>query len=127
MKFSELDQFTQGYIDALFFTDSGDIEDEIQDEGFYDFADETLSHILLDCAKFQADNAELLALAYDRVGYEESSAGHDFWLTRNGHGAGFWDRSPLDADNLGDKLTKAADLFNEISPYLGDDSKIYLT
>lgn len=22
---------------------------------------------------------------------EESDIGHDFWLTRNGHGAGFWD------------------------------------
>lgn len=31
-------------------------------------------------------------------------AGHDFWLTRNGHGAGFWDRG---MGALGDRLTAA--------------------
>jgi hypothetical protein len=31
-------------------------------------------------------------------------AGHDFWLTRNGHGAGFWDRG---MGMLGDELTAA--------------------
>lgn len=33
----------------------------------------------------------------------EARAGHDLWLTRNGHGAGFWDR---DLGELGDRLTK---------------------
>lgn len=36
----------------------------------------------------------------------ECRAAHDFWLTRNGHGAGFWDRGY--PDDLGDRLTKAA-------------------
>jgi hypothetical protein len=36
--------------------------------------------------------------------------GHDFWLTRNRHGAGFWDRG-LGA--LGDRLTAAAHPFGE--------------
>lgn len=31
-------------------------------------------------------------------------AGHDFWLTRNGHGAGFWDRG---MGQLGEDLTAA--------------------
>ena len=35
----------------------------------------------------------------------EARAGHDFWLTRSGHGAGFWDRG-LGA--LGDRLSDAA-------------------
>lgn len=26
-------------------------------------------------------------------------AGHDFWLSRNGHGAGFWDRDPPEYGN----------------------------
>lgn len=51
--------------------------------------------------------------------------GHDFWLTRNGHGAGFWDRSEID-DEVGKKLTDLANSFGEASPYVGDDGKIYI-
>lgn len=36
--------------------------------------------------------------------------GHDFYLTRNHHGAGFWDRG---LGELGDKLTQAAHSFGE--------------
>lgn len=37
-----------------------------------------------------------------------SHFGHDFALTRNGHGAGFWDRG---LGELGDRLSKAADVY----------------
>lgn len=37
-----------------------------------------------------------------------AAMGHDLWLTRNGHGTGFWDREELKVDNLGEKLTKIA-------------------
>lgn len=37
--------------------------------------------------------------------------GHDFILTRNHHGAGFWDRGLGD---LGDRLTKASDPYGTI-------------
>ena len=49
--------------------------------------------------------------------------GHDFWLTRNGHGTGFWDRGHGD---LGDKLTQWAKTFSGCDPYEGDDGKVYL-
>jgi hypothetical protein len=47
---------------------------------------------------------------------------HDFWLTRNRHGCGFWDGSYKD---LGDRLTNAAQAFGECDLYVGDDGKIY--
>lgn len=49
-----------------------------------------MAAILADCERFQRENAEhiqLENLVYDS--YEDSQAGHDFWLTRNDHGAGF--------------------------------------
>lgn len=46
---------------------------------------------------------------------------HNFWLTRNGHGAGFWDG---DYEN-GDALTEACADYGEIYLYIGDDNKIY--
>jgi hypothetical protein len=50
-------------------------------------------------------------------------AGHDFWLTRNGHGVGFWDRG-LGA--LGDRLTAAAKVYGSQDIYVGDDRKLYI-
>lgn len=42
------------------------------------------------------------AAMFRRRGYDWSSAGHDFYLTREGHGAGFWDRG---LGIVGDALT----------------------
>ena len=52
----------------------------------------------------------------------EERLGHDFWLTRNGHGAGFWDRG---LGELGQKLTEATKTFGTSDLYIGDDGKIY--
>lgn len=38
-------------------------------------------------------------------GLSDEQIGHDFWLTRNGHGTGFWDRGH---GRIGEALTKAA-------------------
>lgn len=44
------------------------------------------------CADFEEANGDNLARYYEESGRDESSAGHDFWLSRCGHGAGFFDR-----------------------------------
>lgn len=49
------------------------------------------------CEEFQNGNAAALAIYYEESGRGESSAGHDFWLSRNGHGAGFFDRGEHEA------------------------------
>lgn len=49
--------------------------------------------------------------------------GHDFWLTRNGHGAGFWDRG---YGAIGKRLTDAAHAYGEASVYAGDDGKLHI-
>jgi hypothetical protein len=48
---------------------------------------------------------------------------HDFWLTRNGHGAGFWDGDY--EEELGEKLTAICKKMGSIDLYVGDDNKIY--
>ncbi|ERP95728.1 hypothetical protein Q669_29610 [Labrenzia sp. C1B10] len=135
--FQSLDSFTQGYIQALFFTetepgtdaDSHDPESQSSlpgDCGFDDFAAETLDAIKRDCAEFQKRHAPLLAKAYEtRDTYTEEQAGMDFWLNRNGHGAGFWDRG---LGEIGDALSNACDwrgAFGNRDVYLGDDGKVY--
>lgn len=94
--FSCLDAFTQGYVEAMFWTECNeDNHDNLAEATFSDLAPEALTRIMQDCEAFQRTNAALLEQAYER-GYDEAQAGHDYWLTRNGHGAGFWDRKELE-------------------------------
>ncbi len=54
---------------------------------------------------------------------EAAMAGHDFWLTRCGHGAGFWDGDwPEPAASV---LTEASKEFGNVDLYVGDDGQIY--
>lgn len=46
---------------------------------------------------------------------------HNVWLTRNGHGAGFWDGDYAN----GEALTEACEKLGEVCLYAGDDGKIY--
>ena len=52
--------------------------------------------------------------------------GHDFALTRNRHGAGFWDREEMYGEECSKLLTLLALRFGEITPYTGDDGLIYI-
>ncbi len=55
----------------------------------------------------------------------ESYAGHDFWLTRSGHGAGFWDRGLT--GGLGERLTEASKAYgspDDHNPYDNGDGTV---
>lgn len=51
----------------------------------------------------------------DLSGIEPEQLGHDFWLTRNRHGAGFWDRG---LGEVGDKLTRLSHGFGGVELYI---------
>lgn len=87
-----------------------------------DLAPETMIRIEQDCNEFLERAENLVPELLDN--YNLSDIGHDFWLTRNRHGAGFWDGDYNKED--GEALTKLAYSFGEIDPYVGDDGKIYL-
>jgi len=55
---------------------------------------------------------------------DPSQVGHDFWLTRNGHGAGFWDGDY--EDSKGRQLTAISKGFGTSDIYVRNN-KIYLT
>ena len=60
------------------------------------------------------------------AGSAEAAFGHDFAMTRNGHGAGFWDRDNEGLPRvLGEALTRVCDGFGEANLYIGDDGKAY--
>jgi hypothetical protein len=69
------------------------------------------------------DQVSPLAQQWDREDYWQAM--HDFFLTRNGHGAGFWDGGWPEADEK--ILTAVAKSFGESQPYVGDDESIYFS
>jgi len=91
-----------------------------------DFGGEALDRAKKDCAQFIKDNKTDLEEYSNEMHSQEyfgmEKAGHDFWLTRNGHGAGFWDRG---LNDLGDRLTESCKGFGESDLYAGDDGKLY--
>lgn len=127
-QFQDLDSFTQGYIEAMFFTSTGTGDDEeLEHATFADLAPETLDKIVRDCQRFQQENRIPLERAYigcEQRGYDAEAAGRDFWYTRNHHGTGYWDRQ------LGDSITHplmlSAANYAQVDIYLGDDGKVYL-
>lgn len=52
--------------------------------------------------------------------------GHDFALTRNGHGAGFWDRGDETySKSMRDETTEMSKVYGGVYLYLGDDGYLY--
>ena len=91
-------------------------------DGLYsadDLAPEALASMRAEVADFLGACSEL-----DLSPITAEQFGHDFWLTRNGHGAGFWDRGN---GELGDTLTALAHPYGESNVYVGDDGSIYVT
>lgn len=82
----------------------------------------TLEAIQRDTRAFQTNEKTLLDQAYSHDGYTSEQAGHDFFLSRNGHGAGFFDR---DLGTVGDQLQAATKKYGPFDLYYGDDGKLY--
>jgi len=106
--FDSRDEFVQSYIMAAFWTE------EFDDVDVGGLTETSRLRICDDCARFCKVAKTELDEARHR-GVSMGQLGHDFWLTRNGHGTGFWDRSILAADQLGDKLSTISEVFGEAS------------
>ena len=61
------------------------------------FTREAMETARADCAAFVDACGPLAAEAIGRDGYSPARFGHDYWLSRCGHGTGFWDRDELEA------------------------------
>jgi hypothetical protein len=124
--------FLRAYIVCALWSSTGPEEEpyacESLDDIFSadDLAPECLESMRADCDDFIASNeADLIAYCLEMRSEQwsgEERAGHDFWLTRNGHGAGFWDRGLGD---LGERLADAASVYGGVDLYPGDDGLIY--
>lgn len=77
-----------------------------------DISPECLEKMRFDCLDFWTQAGGLLCDENCLTSNWEERAGHDFWLTRNGHGAGFWDGGW--EEPAATKLTALAEKFGEV-------------
>ena len=110
----KLDEFTRAFLECALWAecdhDKEDYPPLDKDYDITDFSEETIIELKNDCDSFRESNAELLSQAGD-----DEQNGHDFWLTRNGHGVGFWDRGYGD---VGRKLSDACKPYGSVFLYI---------
>jgi hypothetical protein len=113
-----LDDVLTAYVKCALWSSTDDDGEPL--DGLYtvdDIAPEALADMRTDVADFVSSNAA------DLDGIDDGQIGRDFWLTRCGHGAGFWDRGLGD---VGDRLTASAKPYGESDLYIGDDGRVYV-
>ncbi len=114
-----MDTFTKAYTEAaLWLAMDGASEelDTVDARGREAGIDaETLKRIEEDCADFQES-------AGDCINTDLVRAGHDFLLTRNRHGAGFWDGDW--ADDVGKRMTELSHPYGDFTLVVNADGTI---
>lgn len=113
----DLKEFIQGYIECAFWSSDGDDIELDENYTIDDISSEAMKEITEECTDFIMDNFCLL----QKSGLSADYAGHNFWLTRNGHGSGFWDRG---LDDIGDELAENARVYSSCYLFVDDNNQI---
>lgn len=93
------DTMTQAYIEAVYFTETGEVEQPS--------ADAALTP-LFKVQAWQACRNFLRAASPYHLGLDLTQLGHDLWLTRVGAGVGFWGRPEVYNEFYADLFTRLA-------------------
>lgn len=98
-----------GYLECAVWAD----KPEAEDWSDLEFSQEAKDLAWFECTAF-------LRLARWHINdWSMAQLGHDFWLTRNGHGAGFWDRD-FGTEESRQAMTKLSQLFGEANVFEQD-------
>ena len=109
-------KMVDAYLTIALWSTTHDDEPLEEQYGIADCSEKLIQEALSDLEAFCKSAGELLD------GLDIEQVAHAFWLTRNRHGAGFWDRG---LGEVGRKLTDIAHSFGEVDLYVGDDGEIY--
>ena len=114
-----------GYLECALWSSTDDDGNPLDAEYFEtDISEESQASARVDCQSFvdQCTESRIDLMSIDGMGC--SRIGHDLWLTRNHHGAGFWDRG---LGPIGARLTELAHAMGSVDAYIGDDDKVYFS
>lgn len=118
-KFPLLPKFVDAYLEAAIWSTTDRNGDPFDAKySIQDFSKKAIAEAVEDCNTFIQWNRKDLEASGGSVGQH----GHDLWLTRNGHGAGFWDRGY--DEELADRLSDAARSLGELGIY-ADHGKLF--
>lgn len=122
-----ISKLVREYVGTLLWSESYEKDDDNDrpfdsDFSYDDMSKSALTTIAKDIKAFLDKASDLIEKDEGKHQGDYSQAMHDFCLTRNHHGAGFWDG---DWTN-GKELTKISQSFKEMHAELGDDGKIYV-
>ena len=114
------ERFLNSYIETALWSSTDTNGETFLDSNYdsSDLADSTWAAMSRDCLDFMGiDDVQAVIDSHS-----PEQVAHDFWLTRNHHGAGFWDG---DYGDDGDWLTEMSHPYGEAYLYVGDDGMIY--
>ena len=118
MNSSDIQDFINGYMECAVWSSTDDNGEPLDKKGF-SLTNKAKAAMKKDCKAFLKRAKPFLVDENRRFTLRDFSlfelAGHDFWLTRNGHGAGFWDGDW--EDSAGVSLTEIAKSFGECNLY----------
>ena len=120
----EIEDAFDGLTEAALWS-SVDMNGDPLDEKFGpdDIAAETATQLREEFDDFVAANSATIARIREKHPCcTPAQVGQDVWLTRNRHGAGFWDRG---YGEDGDKLSEAAKVYGSFDLYVGDDGLLH--
>lgn len=128
--FVDKDDFLIGYLQCAVWSTNDPVGETPLDEKYeYEDIDPAWKRIAEeDCAVFCRNYTQLLVKFGELVKRNAADLGQDFWLTRNGHGTGFWDRYleiPKGPDRdkaevIGEELSEAARVYGECDLFVWD-------
>jgi len=102
------DTMTTAYIEAIYFTETGD---DGQAESTAELTADTIHEARMACHRLR-----LACAGHDGIDlsqFDPVQVGHDLWLTRNGHGTGFWDAPEIYGEENARALTLMARAMGE--------------
>ena len=76
--------------------------------------------------EFVTENEALIEEYMDHLNVGMDQVAHDWILTRNGHGTGFWDRCYCGRDQAARELSELSRAAGEIGLHLGDDGWLHV-
>ena len=112
-----IDEILNSYIETAIWAEESN-ENDLKGKTINDFNEESVANSKIEIYNFikkaQQEAPDELST------YDSKALGHNLWLSRNGHGAGFFD------DN-NDKLQNLARSIKPVDIYLGNDGKVYIS
>jgi hypothetical protein len=113
----DYNEILSSYLETAIWADAEEDDEQMKSKTIHDFDPQSKDNALKDIQAFVKQAGQIAP--EELKTYSDKQLGHNLWLSRNGHGAGFFD----------DKNNKLQDIARNMKGkyiYSGDDHNIYI-